>query len=227
MGLVNNAMNSAVKMAKIKLYAAIVGVVVVVAALLLLWRNPFDWSFSLGNLFGGGGVKIENTANVVEKVKKISQFTTACYYEEYVLRSLKCVAEEKGIFTKTIDTVYYDIVLTVRGTVRAGYDLSKMEQSDITISGDTINVRLPQPEVLDVISNPSDYKIFEEQGEWSHEEIVAIQSEGKIKTLNNALKNNILGKANEQGEQRVANLFTAMGFKQVNVTTTPVPTTVE
>ena len=227
MGVVNNAMNSAVKMAKIKLYAAIVGVVVVVAALLLLWWNPFGWSFSLGSLFGGGGVKIENTANVVEKVKKISQFTTACYYEEYVLQSRKGVAEEKGIFTKSIDTVYYDIVLTVHGTVRAGYDLSKMEQSDITISGDTINVRLPQPEVLDVISNPSDYKIFEEQGEWSHEEIVAIQSEGKIKTLNNALKNNILGKANEQGEQRVANLFTAMGFKQVNVTTTPVPTTVE
>jgi hypothetical protein len=102
-----------------------------------------------------------------------------------------------------------------------------MSEGDITISGDTINIKLPQPEVLDVISNPSDYKIFEEQGEWSHEEIVALQSEGKIKTLNNALQHNILGKANEQGKERVANLFTAMGFKQVNVTTTAVPTTVE
>lgn len=226
MGLVNNTMNGAVKMAKLKIYAALIGLVAIVALLLLLWWNPFGWSFSLGSLFGGG-VKIENTANVVEKVKKISQLTTACYYEEYVLQNRKGVAEEKGLFTKSVDTVYYDIVLTVRGTVRAGYDLSKMSEGDITISGDTINIKLPQPEVLDVISNPSDYKVFEEQGEWSHEEIVALQSEGKIKTLNNALQHNILGKANEQGKERVANLFTAMGFKQVNVTTTAVPTTVE
>ena len=46
-------------------------------------------------LFGfsfGRELKIDNTANVVEKIKSISEFTTACYYEEAVLKNRKTEA---------------------------------------------------------------------------------------------------------------------------------------
>ena len=222
MGLINSTMESTARVLKLKIYAAIACVVVVGVAILLLWWNPFGWSFSLPKLFGAGGVKIENTANVIEKVKKISELVTTCYYEEYVLLSKKNELKEVGLFKKSVDTLYNEIVITVKGTVRAGFDLSKIADDGIKVHGDTIDIKLPAPQILDIISNPSDYTIFEESGKWSHEEIVALQSQGKERTLNNALQHNLLLKANEAGKERVADLFRSFGFSVVNVTTTPI-----
>lgn len=215
-------MESTARVLKLKIYAAVIGVVVVGVAILFLWWNPLGWSFSLPKLFGAGGVKIENTANVIEKVKKISELVTTCYYEEYVLLSKKNELKEIGLFKKSVDTLYNEIVITVKGTVRAGFDLSKIADDGIKVHGDTIDVKLPAPQILDIISNPSDYTIFEESGKWSHEEIVALQSQGKERTLNNALQHNLLLKANEAGKERVADLFRSFGFSVVNVTTTPI-----
>lgn len=222
MGLINSTMESTARVLKLKIYAAVIGVVVVGVAILFLWWNPLGWSFSLPKLFGAEGVKIENTANVIEKVKKISELVTTCYYEEYVLLSKKNELKEVGLFKKSVDTLYNEIVITVKGTVRAGFDLSKIADDGIKVHGDTIDIKLPAPQILDIISNPSDYTIFEESGKWSHEEIVALQSQGKERTLNNALQHNLLLKANEAGKERVADLFRSFGFSVVNVTTTPI-----
>ena len=215
-------MESTARVLKLKIYAAVIGVVVVGVAILFLWWNPLGWSFSLPKLFGAGGVKLENTANVIEKVKKISELVTTCYYEEYVLLSKKNELKEVGLFKKSVDTLYNEIVITVKGTVRAGFDLSKIADDGIKVHGDTIDIKLPAPQILDIISNPSDYTIFEESGKWSHEEIVALQSQGKERTLNNALQHNLLLKANEAGKERVADLFRSFGFSVVNVTTIPI-----
>lgn len=170
-------------------------------------------------------LKIEDTANVVEEVKKISEFTTACYYEERVLKADRDDhITKKNIFKTTEKDVHNEIILTVKGTVRAGFDLSKLDEDDMVVRGDTIAINLPQPEIFDVISNPSDYRIFEEEGKWSHEEIVEIQSNGKMETLNNALHSGILAKANKNGAIRVKELFASFGFSVVEVTLSEGPT---
>ena len=222
MGLIKSSMENTAKALKLKIYIAVVAVVVVAASFLFLCWNPLGWSFSLANLFDGKGIKIENTANVVEKIKKINELVTSCYYEEYVLQGKKSELKESGLFKKSVDTLYHEIVITVKGTVRAGFDLSKLTDDGIKVNGDTIDIKLPAPQILDIISNPSDYTIFEENGKWSHEEIVALQSQGKEKTLNNALQNDLLLKANEVGKERVAELFRTFGFRVVNVSTTTI-----
>jgi hypothetical protein len=201
----------------VPLIGGIIAVIAVIAAGLLLYFNPFEWNFSLF-----GGPEIEKTENVVQEVKKISEFTTACYYEESVLKSEK-ITEGKTWFGVKTDDVVDAIVLTVKCKVRAGFDLSQLAENDLVIMGDTVNIKLPVPKVFDVISNPSDYKIFEESGEWGHEEIVALQVGGKQKMLENALNSNILEKANAIGKERIVSLFTAMGFNVVNVTLSDVP----
>ena len=196
----------------------LVGGVIAVSALgSLLFFNPFDWNLSLF-----GGPEIEKTENVVQEVKKISEFTTACYYEESVLKSEK-ITEGKTWFGVKTDDVVDAIVLTVKCKVRAGFDLSQLAENDLVIMGDTVNIKLPVPKVFDVISNPSDYKIFEESGEWGHEEIVALQVGGKQRMLENALNSNILEKANAIGKERIVSLFTAMGFNVINVTLSDIP----
>lgn len=189
---------------------------VIVAAWLFLF-NPFGWNM---NLFGKP--QIENTANIVEEVKKISELTTACYYEESVIQNEKTTTKKQW-FGNEVDTVKHTIVLTVLCKVRAGYDLSMLGENDLIIKGDTVNIKLPAPKIFNVISNPSDYRIFEESGDWKHDEIVAMQVQGKEKMLQNAIDSNILEKANIIGKERVATLFATFGFNVVNVTLTDVP----
>lgn len=195
----------------------LVGIIIaVIVATWLFLFNPFGWNM---NLFGKP--QIENTANIVEEVKKISELTTACYYEESVMQNSK-LTTEKHWFGNETDTINNTVVLTMLCKVRAGYDLSMLGENDLVIKGDTVNVKLPAPKIFDVISNPSDYRIFEETGEWQHEEIVAMQVAGKEKMLQNALDDNILEKANSFGKERVTSLFSTFGFNVVNVTLTDV-----
>ena len=165
---------------------------------------------------------IENTANIVEEVKKISEFTTACYYEESVIQDHK-LTTKKQWFGNELDTVENSIVLTVLCKVRAGYDLSAIDGDALVVKGDTVNIKLPAPKIFDVISNPSDYKIFEEIGKWEHDEVIVLQKQAKEKMLQNALDHNILEKANSIGKERIKTLFATLGFKVVNVTLTDVP----
>ena len=200
----------------------LVGVIaaVIVAAWLFLF-NPFAWNM---NLFGKP--QIEKTANIVEEVKKISELTTACFYEESVIQKEKTTTKKHWIKNE-IDTVKHSIVLTAFCKVRAGYDLSKLGDNDLIVKGDTISIKLPAPQIFDVISNPSDYKTFESTGDWSHEEIVAMQVEKKERVLQNALNNNILEKANNIGKGRVLTLLQGLGFNVINITVTEVPVRVK
>lgn len=167
-------------------------------------------------------LKIADTPNVVEKIKKISEFTTYTYVEEFVLAQKKSVVKEGGIFSffksKDVpDSIHHEIVLITRGKVRAGYDLSKITEQHLKIYNDTVSVLLPAPEVFDAIINPSDNDIFVEEGKWSHEEITAMQVNCREKLLNNAIERDILKKADKQGEEKIKHLFKSFGFKEVIV----------
>ncbi|MBQ1959726.1 MAG: DUF4230 domain-containing protein [Firmicutes bacterium] len=186
--------------------------------------------FGVKAILGAGKIKIMDTATVVTEIKKISEFTTYTYIDELIIHEKKTEAKEvkSGLldFVKkesAPDSLRSEIVMIVGGVTRAGYDLGKLTENDLKISGDTISVTLPSPEIFDVIVNPSDNKMFVEEGTWSHEEITAMQVNCRNQMHRNALDRGILNKANEVGKEKVENLFKALGFKMVIVITTPVP----
>ena len=220
--IVKAVIGDSVKTAKFNLVITIVVIVAVACAVALFTFNPFGWK--LGWSFDNS-LKIEDTANIVEKVRKISEFTTSCYYEEYVIKSEKNeVQETKNLFGISSEkNIHHEVVITVKGSVRAGFNLSKLSENDFVVHGDSIDVKIPAPEIFDVISNPSDYTIFAEEGKWSHEEIVALQSNAKTRTLNNAIQSGVLAKANTNGKEHIINLFKAFGFNVVNVILEEIP----
>ena len=182
--------------------------------------------FGVKALIDANQIKIMDTATVVTEIKKISEFTTYKYIDELIIHEKK--AEEKeakghifGIGKKDVpDTLRSEIVMIVSGVTRAGYNLGKLSENDLRISGDTITVKLPSTEIFDVIVNPSDTRMFVEDGKWSHEEVTAMQVNCRNQMHQNALNRGILNKANEVGKEKVENLFKALGFKVVTVITT-------
>ena len=193
-----------------------VGIIVIVAAVAVLYYNPFNWNISL---FGDRSLKIADTKNVVEHVREISEFTTASYYEEFVVQESKIVAKESlfGFKKDQVDSVQNEIVIILKGKVRAGFDLSKMTEADLCAKSDTLLVQLPAPELFDVIINPSDYEIFIEEGKWSHDEIQAFQVQSKEQLRTHALQEDIIGKAKTEGKERLTNLFKTFGYNVVEV----------
>lgn len=169
-------------------------------------------------------LKIAETANVVEQIKKISEFTTACYYEEFVLTKERNDAPNRniskalGLMHVEADSIHNEIAIICKATVRAGYDLSEITESDLKVSKDTVSIMLPSPKVFDVIMNPSDYEVFVEDGKWSHEEITTMQTNAQKDVLVDAVNFGILKKADEVGKVRIEELFKTFGFNVVNVT---------
>lgn len=185
--------------------------------------------FAVKAIIDANQIKIMDTATVVTENKKISEFTTYTYIDELIIHEKKTEEKENkghlfGIGKKDVpDTLRSEIVMIVSGVTKAGYDLGKISENDIRISGDTISVNLPAVEIFDVIVNPSDTRMFVEEGKWSHEEVSQMQVNCRNQMHQNALDRGILDKANEVGKGKVENLFKALGFKVVTVTAAPVP----
>ena len=119
-------------------------------------------------------LEIERTAAVVEEVRRIGELSSAGYYEELVLtdRDASYLGELKRISGINRLTGSGDFVIICKGRVRAGFDLTRMQPSDCSVSGDTLRVTLPPVEILDVVINPADYEVF--AGHRTHEETVGI-----------------------------------------------------
>ena len=83
--------------------------------------------------------------------------------------------------------------------------------------GDTVTVRLPEPELFEVILNPSDYEIFVEDGRWSHEEVVALESRAKETVRRDALSAGLLEKAGESAGAQLDRLLRSLGYREVVV----------
>ena len=173
-------------------------------------------------------IKLMDTATVVTEIKKISEFTTYTYIDELIINEQKIEEKEsKGFFgigkKNSPDYFESEIVMIVSGVTRAGYDFGKITENDLRISGDTISINLPEVEIFDVIVNPSDTRMFVEEGKWSHEEVTAMQVNCRNQMRQNALERGILMKADQEGKEKVENLFKALGFKVVTVVAAPVP----
>jgi len=165
-------------------------------------------------------LKIDQTPVIVEKIKTLGELTTSCYYEEMVLQASK----QNYFATTPLGTLARDgfgkdvddhLVIIAKGTVRAGVDLLKMSEDDVRFVGDTVFVKLPEAEYLDVIVNPSGFEIFAESGSWTHDQVTSLQTTAKEKLLNGADYYGLKMKAYEGAMDAVTTLLEAAGYTYI------------
>lgn len=174
---------------------------ILVIATLLCIVFGFLFIYSIAN---SGAKYTETLGQTISEVKKISEFCTANYIGEVMIQD----EEKKFLKTKKI-------VLIVRGKIRAGFDLTKMETN--VVNDTTINLILPQAQILDIITNPSDIRTFSEKGTWSHERATITKNSARAKLLELVMADNLLSTATENGIKQLTAIFSSFGFKQVNI----------
>jgi hypothetical protein len=110
------------------------------------------------------------------------------------------------------------LVLIVKGKVQAGINLKKLDSSAIFAKDDSVRIRLPKAEILNVITNPSDFETFIEKGVWSDEAVKTFKLTARGRLAAKALSLQLLPKADARARMVIEQLLRSMGFKKVLIT---------
>ncbi|MBR1575469.1 MAG: DUF4230 domain-containing protein [Bacteroidales bacterium] len=159
------------------------------------------------------GIQIRDTKTLVTHIRAMSSLVTACYYDEVVLTARK--QRSVNAFGARVPLPEDEICIISHGKAQAGIDLSKLSDDAFEIRGDTVMVRLPEPELFEVILNPSDYEIFVEEGKWSHDEVVSVEKRAKEAIARDARAAGLTEKASESAGRQLDRLLRAFGFREV------------
>ena len=109
------------------------------------------------------------------------------------------------------------MVLIAKGRVIAGLDLSALNEKNVIVKNDSVWLTLPSAKILDMITNPSDFEVFTEEGTWSSNEVNAVKQKAVGIMRAEAQKRGLIEQANERAKLLMGNFLKATGFVWVEV----------
>ncbi|MCQ2287334.1 MAG: DUF4230 domain-containing protein [Bacteroidales bacterium] len=174
-------------------------ILIIVLALIVIIVVP-----SVKKLFTKHEVKVETSISV-EDIQKIGEVVSARYYCESAGK------RNKGLFDRQ------ELVVIGKVTLRAGFDLTKVEDDDIRCEGETLYLNLPKVEILDVIGNPQDFPVLTDVGSWSHDEYSNICNDVKKSIVEDAISRGLLDEAQTNGVKILRNMLKCFGFKEIYI----------
>ena len=152
--------------------------------------------------------KIEVTPIQITSVKDIGQWKFLSVSDEELVDSV-----ESRIFgqPKKIVRIYY-------GTLRLGVDLSKLQDDDVVLRGDTVDVTLPAISLLDNdFIDEAKTKSFYETGTWPQSTRAALFQKAKKQMLARCMTRENVHIAQYNAVEEITRVFKAMGFEYVDV----------
>ena len=157
-----------------------------------------------------------SSSSVMEKFKTISELNTIeMYFNEIIdYKNAKFFEDFKLPFTEK------SFVFKVEAKVKAGIDLSQLEEKDITVQDKSISIRLPQPKITskEILSSKLYYEKDGLFNEVTTEDTLAALESFQDGLDDHALKSGILEKAEANTKLYVENLLYSMGFETANIT---------
>jgi len=201
-------------------------IIIGVAALWLVKKWPGMPSF--GSIFTSKPVVIDKTPILIKNIRSIGQLVSVAAYDEVVADSVifTRAASFLDVLRNTtplgvLPSFTKQLVLIGKGKVLCGTNLQNISASDIVTRNDSLWITVPQATIIDVIINPSDFETFEEKGDWSAAEVMAVKVKAKRKMMNRALAQNIIIKADTKAKNTLTIFFENAGFRWVGVSVKP------
>ncbi|WP_347354593.1 DUF4230 domain-containing protein [Acetoanaerobium noterae] len=159
--------------------------------------------------------ELYSASGVLEQVKDISELNTVeMYFNEIIdFKNAKLFNNFQIPFTEK------SFIFTVKSKVKAGVDLSGIDEGDIAISGKSLLIQLPNPTITskEILS----YKVYDEKNGLFNE----VTTEDTLKALElfekdmeeQALSSGIIEKSKENTEHIIRNLFLSYGFESIEI----------
>ena len=159
--------------------------------------------------------ELYSASGVLEQVKDISELNTVeMYFNEIIdFKNAKLFNNFQIPFTEK------SFIFTVKSKVKAGVDLSSIDEGDIAISGKSLLIQLPNPTITskEILS----YKVYDEKNGLFNE----VTTEDTLKALElfekdmeeQALSSGIIEKSKENTEHIIKKLFLSYGFESIEI----------
>lgn len=194
------------KYIKYILAAAVAAIAIILAVAVVKWaRKKTD-------------VK-EIVSLVVTNKEKLAELVTYRYSRDTVLFETQKPSKFVARFTDAPDTV---AVFIARPVIVAGVNLRNLQDEDFTVSGDTLYVSLPAPEILDIYLNHSDITQVYAAWDWKLDDKLGSMAErAKDGLRRDALRQGLLEKAGAQAERSLSEFLGRVCKKPVVVRCRP------
>lgn len=182
---------------------------VVIAAVLFFTKK--DWTTGVD--VGVSGTKIENTPQVVKKIKQIGEWEfLSVTTEELVdtVASRKIIGLSIGR-EKQLIRVY-------TGTLRFGFDTKEMADDAFAVIDDTLCVSLPEIKLLDEnFVDEANTVAFYEDGDWSDADRQRLYEKAVRQMKESTVTQTNISKARANAIEQISALLEAMGVKRYKI----------
>jgi hypothetical protein len=173
-------------------------------------------STPLGRLLNGRSTRIDtSSASVVDKIRQLNRLESVDY-------SIDKIVEGNHQAQGLPDFLAGDrLLLIAHGEVIAGVDLSRLDPKAVQVNGNTVHVRLPEPQVLVTRIDNTRTRVYERTTgilvptDPNLETQVRQAAEQQITQA--AIDDKILDKARQNARVGVTGLLYALGFHTVDV----------
>ncbi|HEX7576414.1 MAG TPA: DUF4230 domain-containing protein [Verrucomicrobiae bacterium] len=163
----------------------------------------------------GGGLRVENTATIIQQVQTLSDLVTV----KYVMQKVEYVDSPPGTTLGQFIQGDNKVLLLAQGIVKAGIDLKKITLDDVTISGKCLTITLPKPHITDAYLDDTQTKVIERTTGFLRsldkdlEQTTRQYAVGDIRRA--AQQGGILNDANERARTELRTFFQQAGFETV------------
>lgn len=163
--------------------------------------------------------KVDVRAGALQQIRAASELTTAVFAMEAIVPTQQD-RELGGVVLGTTKLLYI-----AYGEVRAGVDLNQIEAQNITVNGDTVQVQLPPPQVLDAKLDVNRSQVYEYNrgflglGPDNAPTLQTLaQQQALQKIVSTACNTGLMQTARDRAQQVVTHLLSGAGYNQVSVT---------
>jgi hypothetical protein len=163
----------------------------------------------------GGGLRVENTATIIQQVQTLSDLVTV----KYVMQKVEFVDSPPGSTLGQFVQGDNKVLLLAQGIVKAGIDLKKITPDDVVISGKSITITLPKPEITDAYLDDTQTKVIERTTGFLRSLDKDLEQATRQVAVDDirraAQESGILNDANERARTELRTFFQQMGFDPV------------
>jgi hypothetical protein len=154
-----------------------------------------------------------SSQTVIKQIRSLNRLETSSYTIEKIID----VGTSGGRIRQLL--VGDRILLIAHGNVIAGFDLQKVKEENIEISGKTLKLTLPAPEILVTELDSDQTRVYDRQqglltkGDDNLESEARAEAEKVITDA--ACKGGILNEASKNARSQLTGLFKSVGFETV------------
>jgi hypothetical protein len=163
----------------------------------------------------GGGLRVENTATIIQQVQTLSDLVTVKYVMEKVVIVNSPPSSTLGQFVQGENR----LLLLAHGIIKAGINLKRLQPGDVRVAGKSIYIHLPPPEITDAYLDEKQTQVIDWQKGFLRsfdKDLETAARQQAVDDLRRAARQaGILSDADERARLELAQFLHAAGFDHV------------